>query len=459
MNVEERFIGEVDNWNGEDDLQAADDSEDQNDEESPAMDVDVFPEPPVRVTNLYEKATVLLRDLTNNQENPTALAKLKVINDTIVRDNKAQNAQTANESEHIPDQQWIVPIEFFTPHYKILSRTLATLQSNPEDEGAQKEFQATKDVINEEVRRKLFPAGWTIKGLEDCLKNLESPGEGASPAAEEPTQQAPQSGEGAAVKSQPKLIEYPWRTGEAADGSLIIGVRQQGRWGTQVCTERVEDGRFIRRLEAASDVGLLEVDDYKTIKGHKVLSEGQSAWSSKDRGDFIEVLWVTKSQIQRKNTAANSKDPPADCCVKFNRKGINILTVSSLSKVLGAASARAQIDKVCREDGIPPPWKAGWVSEYNDPAKVEKDPTRRRALKDVQAHTSSVERRSSGRRRGRRASVSSSGSNSEAEQIQDYRMEALEDQVKTLTTMMTSLAETLKEVLKGQGNVVTTPSS
>lgn len=40
------------------------------------------------------------------------------------------------------------------------------------------------------------------------------------------------------------------------------------------------------------------------MQGHKNLADGQSAWSSRDRSDFDELLWVTKSQTQRKNLAA-----------------------------------------------------------------------------------------------------------------------------------------------------------
>ncbi|KID94658.1 FluG domain-containing protein, partial [Metarhizium majus ARSEF 297] len=134
---------------------------------------------------------------------------------------------------------------------------------------------------------------------------------------------------------------------------------------------------LVRRLVSASNVRLLKVEHYKSIAGHKNLADGQSK--------FKELVWVTKSQIQLKNVAANKKDPPTDCCVEFHKKGIHILTVSSLNKVLGLASAKAKIKKVYKRDGIPTPWKAGWVSYYSDPAKIKKDPTRRRAMKDAQA--------------------------------------------------------------------------
>lgn len=191
------------------------------------------------------------------------------------------------------------------------------------------------------------------------------------------------------IKVEVDRIEYPWPTAIAADGSLIVGVRRHGRFGLQVCVETEEnDGRIIRRLESASDVGLFEVERYTNTQGFKNLADGQTQWSFRDRGDFDELLWVALSQTKLKNTAAGKKDPSTDCCVKFRKRGIQMLTKSSLAKVLGPASANAQIRSVCQRDQITPPWEAGWVSEYHDAAKLEKDPVRRRALKDAQAKAS-----------------------------------------------------------------------
>jgi hypothetical protein len=111
----------------------------------------------------------------------------------------------------------------------------------------------------------------------------------------------------------------------------------------------MEDGRLIRRLKSASIIGLLEVEKYKETEDSKNLAQDQLKWSAANRKDLNELLWVTKSQIQRKNLAAGSKDPPADCFVRFSREGIQILTVTSLTKVLETTSARAQIDRVSSE--------------------------------------------------------------------------------------------------------------
>jgi hypothetical protein len=180
------------------------------------------------------------------------------------------------------------------------------------------------------------------------------------------------------------------------------------------------------------------------MDGFMDLAQGQSQWSYKDRDDFGELLWITKSQTKRKNTAANNKDPNADCCVKFHRKGIQILTKSSLFKVLGATSAAAEIEKVCRRDDILPPWKAGWASQYCDPSKVEKDPVRRRALRDAQANTSTDDHLS---QRKQSTGERSEAQNRTIEQLQD-RVENLENEVKDVKQMAATTNKNM-EVLMG----------
>jgi hypothetical protein len=155
---------------------------------------------------------------------------------------------------------------------------------------------------------------------------------------------------------------------------------------------------------------------------------------------------VAKSQIQKKNLAAGRKDPPTDCCVKFHTKGIQILTVASLSRVLGPTSARAQIEKICKRDQIPPPWKAGWVSSYNDPASVEKDVKKRRAKKDAQARASLSEYPTPKRRS---QSMSSSGSIDDTiNEARDKKIEVMETAVADLTKTVNTLAAMFQEFMK-----------
>ncbi|KID60062.1 uncharacterized protein G6M90_00g030580 [Metarhizium brunneum] len=411
MGVDQVFIDEVTLWDGEEVLPAGDSESDEDDNGKDAqgdvtMAEDEVPKPPARVQDIYREATPLLYELGHNPSDKALLDQLNGLNHRISAGNKAHNKYATDKSEKIPKYRWLIPVSFFGPHYKIALESYHVLLKDPKNEVARKNLVTEKVLIDEYVTKHHLPEEWSFDVADDFLK--------AKP-----------------VPANPNRIDYPWPTAKAADGSLIIGVRQQGKWGTQVCVETTEeDGRLVRRLVSASNVGLLEVEHYKSMAGHKNLADGQSKWSDRDRGDFKELLWVTKSQIQLKNVAANKKDPPTDCCVEFHKKGIHILTVSSLNKVLGPASARAKIEKVCERDGTPTPWKAGWVSYYNDPAKVEKDPTRRRGMKDAQADELAVLSRSD-----RRRSIS--------DVERDQRVQDLESKVHDLTDTVSSLNKTV----------------
>ncbi|KAF5707387.1 hypothetical protein FMUND_11145 [Fusarium mundagurra] len=245
--------------------------------------------------------------------------------------------------------------------------------------------------------------------IQEATKAAHSTAAEATKAAELATNEAMSLVDAAnsAVNSSQSPIDYPWTMAGAADGSLIVGVRKQGAFGTQ----------------SASDVGLLKVGRYWKTGGFKNLAEGQSQWSHKDCDDFDQLLWVTKSQTKRKNTAINKKDLNADCCVKFHRKGIQIVAIMSLSKVLGLSSAIAEIKRVYKIDSICLPSDAGWVSHYYDPLKVEKDPVCCRALRDSQVKMSSDDKPG---RRKQTPGVHSEAGSVKVEQLQD-RVENLEN--------------------------------
>ncbi|KAM7210217.1 hypothetical protein V8F06_014397 [Rhypophila decipiens] len=103
----------------------------------------------------------------------------------------------------------------------------------------------------------------------------------------------------------------------------------------------------------------------KSMGGYKNLAEGRSDWSFKNREDFGELLFVTTTS--RKSIYGNSRNPGADCCVRFLTKGIQMLSVSSFEKVLGPKDAREEIMKVCERDGICAPWAVEMITEDNDP--------------------------------------------------------------------------------------------
>jgi hypothetical protein len=143
--------------------------------------------------------------------------------------------------------------------------------------------------------------------------------------------------------------------------------------------ERVEeDGRVVHTLESASRASFSEVEQYQGRKGHKNLAGSQRKLSSKDQIDIAELLWAADSQTQRKS-AGSKRDPSTDCCVRFHTKGLQMLTATSVRRVLGGPSANAQIKRVCIRHGICPPCEARWLThDYH--AAVEKVPTTRRAM-------------------------------------------------------------------------------
>ena len=199
------------------------------------------------------------------------------------------------------------------------------------------------------------------------------------------------------------------------DGDLIVGLRQRGKIGHQVCLEvKNANGRLVRKLLAGGEVGLLDVARYKNLAGYKNLAEGQAQWTYKDREDFEELLFVTESK--RKSLYGNSRDPNADCCVKFHSKGIQILTVSSFMRVLGNKSAKSKIEKACARDGILPPWEAELITEANDPRREKR-------------------RRNQGRR-----SVNDAG---EAQGTNNKVMD-LENRLSEMTKQMAQMAQLLK---------------
>ncbi|KXJ84825.1 hypothetical protein Micbo1qcDRAFT_169925 [Microdochium bolleyi] len=189
------------------------------------------------------------------------------------------------------------------------------------------------------IQKHHFPPEWSVSQMQQKPVVAEQTAEEASLFVESDD------------SAETETIEYPWATLETADGSRILGVRPRGKVGLQVCVETMKDGRVVRRLMPASQVP--EVTQYIKKDGYKNLAEGQSTWTYKQRGDFEELLWVTDPAHPR----SEKRDPPADCCVRFRGQGLQILTRTSLFKVLGEKKARAEMESVCARDGIPAPWQ------------------------------------------------------------------------------------------------------
>ncbi|KAK1656996.1 hypothetical protein BDP55DRAFT_596735 [Colletotrichum godetiae] len=417
LSVNHLEIDEVVNWDGE----KLPDLED----ESP-MEVDPIPVPPQAVRDIFDKATPSLHRLRGNPDDPVARKEIHNFNMLISDFNAAEKEASGADDSDISPDRWCISLQFFGTHFNLVRDNYKILLNDRSNQEARDVIAAEKKVIDDFIERNHFPRDWRVLHAGVYLQVQDNGAEVAK---------AKRLAESQAV------IQYLWPTAQAADGSLIIGVRKQGQFGHQVCVEmREEDGRVIRRLQSASEAGLLEVERYRQIDGYKNLAEGQSQWSCDDRNDFEELLWVTESHIKRKNTAARKKNPTADCCVKFRTKGIQILTVSSFSMVLGRSSARAEIEKICRRDNIAPPWDAGYISEYYDPSRLEKDPVRRRALQNAQA-ASSAKRHLDVRKQGLDEAA---GKTDRTPEQQEDRVRGLEEEIMEMKKMMITLTENIE---------------
>ncbi|KDN68706.1 hypothetical protein CSUB01_11678 [Colletotrichum sublineola] len=412
-------IEEVDQWDGKEDLALLDDEDKMDTTGAPD------PVPSALVIDIYNKATPALYRLGADSTDPMALKLLQDLNAEISNFNAAEKEILGPDGAEISLERWKIPVGFFAPHYNIVQEKYKILEDDRTNEEARKDIAAEKELIDSLIERDHFPQSWTVLAADEYLqrKDKETATAGAvSPPADLDT------------------IPYWWTT-DKDESSIIIGVRKQGT-GHRVLIGRPENGRTIYRLEAASEVGLGRVDQYTKKKGFKELAKGQSEWSYKDRDDFEGLLWVTRSQTKRKNTAAGKKDASADCCVKFKQKGIQILTLSSLRRVLGHGDANNKIEEVCERDGFPPPWKAGNISEFHDKSVLEKDPAKRRALADAQAAPSARNRLNQPEQ-----SLGEAIKKENLEQLDD-RLGRLENAMSEMKAKTTNLEQSMEELGK-----------
>ncbi|KAE9566113.1 hypothetical protein CGMCC3_g17713 [Colletotrichum fructicola] len=423
-------IEEVVQWDGKEKLP------DDNDDGDTPMPEPV-PNPPDNIKKIYHQATAALHQLGRDPDHQAALKHIHDCNQLISDFNSAMNTTLAADEAKISEDCWCIPLSFFSTHYNIVYKNQKILDGDRSNKSAREVIAKEKALIDMEIKQNHFPGDWAVVTADEYLQGRDKESAFAAGPAE--------AEKSAGVQA---VIDYPWTTAKAADGSLIIGTRKQGRFGFRVCVEtREEDGGVIRRLQSASETGLSEVEKYRKMTGAKDLAEGQSEWSCDDRDDFKQLLWVTKSHTKCKNTAAGKKNPSADCCVKFGSKGIQILTVSSLSKVLGSSSARAKIEDVCSRDNISPPWKAGNISEYHDPSRLEKDPVRRRHLQETQA-ASATDKHPDQRKQGMDEAM---GKGQGALEPLEGRVQGLEkgmEEMKNMVTILNNNMEALMGMLK-----------
>ncbi|UQC75191.1 uncharacterized protein CLUP02_01844 [Colletotrichum lupini] len=276
--IDEFDIEEMLDWDGKEPLP---------DLEEDSMDVDPIPVPPQTVRDIFDKATPSLDRLKENSDDPAALKEIATFNMLISEFALAQKEVLGDDASDVSSDTWSISVPFFGPHYRLVRDNYQILVNERTNKSARRAIAKTKRLIDEYIEWHHFPQNWTVETADTYLERQDKGGKEA---------------EGARLPGSLAAIRYPWTTAPAADGSLIIGVRKQGRFGNQ------------------------------------------------------------------------------------------ILTVSSFSKVLGRSSARAEIEKVCRRDDIAPPWDAGYISEYHDPSRLEKNPVHRRALQKAQAESSAKKR-------------------------------------------------------------------
>jgi len=366
-------INQVNTWDGEDNLIEEDESSMLVDNETPV--------PPAHILQLFDEATPAIMALQMNVHDKEALRFIKLeISKKITEKNKEMGFQETGW--HIDEAPLITNFTWAQKHFEDLAK-------DPDNSEPKEALQGIKTVLDKLVKTRHYPESWSIpenfleiaktaaktraQAETDARAEVEAARKRAEAEAARKRPEAENLGKGSNAESADVVntgkavrIKYPWQTMKTQHGELIIGLRRRGIIGHQVCVEAEEsDGRIIRKLASGSEVGLLDVAKYKNMDGHKDLAEGQSKWSFEDREDFEELLFVTATK--RKSIYGNNRDPGADCCVRFSTKGIHMLTVSSFCKVLGAKSAKREIEEVCDRDGILPPWKEEMITEDNDP--------------------------------------------------------------------------------------------
>ncbi|KAL7940602.1 hypothetical protein V8C42DRAFT_337083 [Trichoderma barbatum] len=474
LDLDGSAIAAVKAWDGKEKIDVDDDQDhmDIESESDNSPEEDARPLPPTWVTEVYMKATDLLKNLSMNPSDAKIMKALEKLNHQILNGNGGPETK-----EDL--SQWQMPIGFFQEHFKILMSYAEMSLTDEEYKNVVEKKKIVCDLITVMIEQNHFPDTWKSINHEYEKKDdeIDTPMEyfGTTPPPQvmdihkevthvlkelwvDPHNEMLHNKltdlntklivydnfKGVAVGSalfnsfpvwyqglqeinkipptDPKYkssidrkrdiyggierrivddnfpiawgsihkgstldqINYPWYTIPVGDtGSRIIGVRKVGR-GKQVCIEMKEGQRWIRRLEAASEneIGTQGAEEYFAHKNSKILSDGQSKWTKEEKEDFLKLHWVTRSQIKRRNKAASWRDPVAYCCVELKGKGITIITATSFRSLRGKLAANTEIEEVCRQDQIAPPWEAKPLGHYSDRSKRAKTVKKRRELED-----------------------------------------------------------------------------
>ena len=346
-------INQVMYWDGEEDLIEKDEEDDDDmmlDSEAPA--------PPVHVLEVYNEATSTIKMLQDNPQNVEILDYISSkLNGRIAEINKETGLPEGNW--HIDGVRLATNYTWALQHYNDLIRY-------PDDSEPREKLQDIKNSLDKLIATRHYPTDWSIsdnfvetakqevaKREVEKQKAAEAEKQKAEEAAKRAAQPASKDAEGRAAEITAAAtkagITYSWVTGVAGDGARILAARKQG-FGYRVCVETLEDGRLIRRVISGSEAGV-PVASYIE---HKDMKADRKKWTPKIRSKFRELHWITDTSLYKYDGRKTA--PESQCCVTMDW-GIDLCPASSLISLLGSTRAKAEINRVCRRDGIETPWE------------------------------------------------------------------------------------------------------
>ncbi|KAM3477669.1 hypothetical protein MY8738_006320 [Beauveria namnaoensis] len=357
------YIEKLEAWDGAANFENEDEHSDSgsDSDEGGHRPEDTIDPPPDKVMETLLQATQYMQRLFEDPDWDGAEAALEAVNRQIQTQKGDEDRNMTDDGRHARDD-WYLKYSYWHGAYEELRRCRDPSKFGIEPEAAVERGKSQRQLIRRYVKTRQLPSGWAKFPPTMMNKKPEQ-------STEKPQESTkPPSGE----------LVYPWKTQKFEYGTALGFVRCG--FGYRVCVEIKENGKIIRSLMAGADTGIdLKECEYK--KSLYKISEKQSEWTYLDRGDFKEILWVTKARGKRKHAAGRQPDPAAYCCVRFESKktfndgktksGLQLLTMTSLKKVKGKTIAEGLVEKVCARDGIVPPWKAGYKEEIHDSEVLE----------------------------------------------------------------------------------------
>ncbi|KAF3768234.1 hypothetical protein M406DRAFT_75500 [Cryphonectria parasitica EP155] len=399
MGLDDLNINEIMYWDGEEQFDASG--------PDTAMNENVILIPSQRMTNVYSEATPLFYRLGQDFSDPVLLEQLYRLNAKIM---------IANRAENIEENQWTIPgAAFFGSHYNEAGQRYEMLRNDPANE--KRDSDATRSGIKNKAQAAAKASAAAVDAHALAKTYLQSITETKDKleGLDDTTVARVEEAEQAIIAEVANALAAMEIAKASAEKASLASSMQDA-------TEALEAAEAAYTTAAeATKAANLAMDEALSL-----VDAAESAANSSQSS--IEYPWTTTLAADGSLIIGVRKQ---------GATGTQILTTTSLSKVLGRSSAAAEIMRVCERDGIQPPSEAGWVSHYYDPSKVEKDPVRRRALRDSQAITPSDNHL--GRQR------QSPGAFSEAE---SRMVQQLQDKVENLENQMKDRVENLENQMK-----------